>query len=71
MNRATKRPSGIIPRNNQQRLDALYRYQILYSAAEEGFNKFRKIIANVFKVPMTFIALVDAVVVFRFSLQAE
>ncbi|WP_207497219.1 PAS domain-containing protein [Aridibaculum aurantiacum] len=49
----------IVPGNDEQRLDALYRYKILDAPSEESFNNLTQIIADVFDVPIALISLVD------------
>ncbi|GAB3174152.1 ATP-binding protein [Telluribacter humicola] len=49
----------IIPLNDAERLEALYKYQILYTPAEEAFDNITQMMAQVFKAPMAFISLVD------------
>lgn len=56
--------ADIIPANDQQRLQALHRYQILYTAAEESFDNITRLMADVFDMPMAFISLVDGDTVF-------
>ncbi|WP_247235215.1 PAS domain-containing protein [Telluribacter sp. SYSU D00476] len=49
----------IIPENDAQRLEALYRYQLLDSPPEKSFTNLAHIIADVFDVPIALISLVD------------
>lgn len=50
---------NIIPVNDAERLEALVKYEILYTSAEEAFDNITKMIAQVFAAPMAFISLVD------------
>jgi|GEM_PF-2748194 len=50
---------NIIPQNDEKRLEALLNYEILYTPAEESFDNITQIMAQVFKMPMAFISLVD------------
>lgn len=50
--------SNIIPKNDAQRLEALYKYHILDTEPEDSFNNIAHIMAQVFDVPMSFISLV-------------
>ncbi|MDB5247570.1 MAG: hypothetical protein JWQ40_1964 [Segetibacter sp.] len=49
----------IIDDTEKQRLDALYKYDILYTSPEESFDNITQIMATVFEMPMAFISLVD------------
>ncbi|MCU0426128.1 MAG: GAF domain-containing sensor histidine kinase [Candidatus Kapabacteria bacterium] len=49
-----------LPENEAQRLQALYRYEILDSGAEDSFNRLVEIVAKLFRVPIAIISLVDA-----------
>ncbi len=51
--------NDIIPQNDEQRLEALRRFEILYTTAEETFDNITQMMAEVFNVPMAFISLVD------------
>lgn len=55
---AVKAPN-LIPPNDARRLEALQRYNILYSGPEEEFDNITRIMATVFDMPMAFISLVD------------
>jgi hypothetical protein len=55
---------NIIPENDTQRLAALRQYEILYTPAEEAFDRITRIIAQVFDTPMSFLSLVDEDTVF-------
>lgn len=55
-----EKPASIIPANDQERLRALYRYEILDSAPEEFFEKITRMVACLLKMPSAFISLVDA-----------
>lgn len=54
----------IIPQNDEQRVEALHRFEILYTAAEAVFDNITQMMAQVFKAPMSFISLVDKEQVF-------
>lgn len=54
----------IIPENDAERVAALKRYEILYTPAEEEFDKIMAVIARVFEAPMSFLSLVDEDTVF-------
>ena len=49
----------IIPKNEEERLRALKRFEILYTAAEEAFDNITQMMALVFGTPMSFISLID------------
>ncbi|WP_247236308.1 ATP-binding protein [Telluribacter sp. SYSU D00476] len=49
----------IIPPNDAERLEALYKYQILYTPVEEAFDNITHMMAQVYRAPMAFISLVD------------
>jgi PAS domain S-box-containing protein len=51
---------NIIPDNDTQRLDALKRYKILDTPAEDTFDNVAKLATQIFKVPISLISLVDA-----------
>ncbi len=55
---------NIIPENDAQRVAALKRYEILYTPAEDVFDKLTEVIARVFDAPMAFLSLVDNDAVF-------
>ncbi|MBD1395757.1 GAF domain-containing sensor histidine kinase [Pontibacter sp. JH31] len=55
-----EKPASIIPENDQARLRALYRYEILDSAPEEFFEKITRMVARLLNTPSAFISLVDA-----------
>jgi len=50
---------NIIPDNDEQRLEALRRYQILDTPPEEAFTNLAHLIANYFDTPIALISLVD------------
>lgn len=50
---------NLIPSDDARRLEALQRYNILYSGEEEVFDNITRIMATVFDMPMAFISLVD------------
>src|SRR5687768_9277963 len=54
----------ILPENEQERLEALQAYELLYTAAEEAFDNITEIMAQVFGAPMSFISLIDKDTVF-------
>lgn len=49
----------IIPQNDEQRLNALRRYQLLDTPPEEAFTNLAHLIATYFNVPIALISLVD------------
>lgn len=49
-----------LPRNEAERLAALYRYRILDTAAEAEFDDFTNLAAHICEVPIALISLVDA-----------
>jgi signal transduction histidine kinase len=53
------KPESIIPANDQERLRALYRYELLDSPPEEFFEKITRMAAKLLKMPSAFISLVD------------
>ncbi|PRY12273.1 GAF domain-containing protein [Pontibacter ummariensis] len=53
------KPANIIPENDQERLKALYRYELLDTPPEEFFDKITKLASRLFKVPSAFVSLVD------------
>jgi PAS domain S-box-containing protein len=55
---------GIIPQNDEQRLEALHSFEILYTSTEGAFDNITQMMAQVFKAPMAFISLVDKETVF-------
>lgn len=55
---------NIIPENDAQRLAALRKYQLIYTPAEEVFDKLTQMTARVFDTPMCFLSLVDEDTVF-------
>jgi hypothetical protein len=55
---------GIIPEDDEQRLEALHKLEILYTSAESAFDNITQMMAQVFKAPMAFISLVDKETVF-------
>jgi GAF domain-containing protein len=55
---------NIIPGNDIERVSALRQYEILYTPAEEAFDRITRIIAQVFDTPMSFLSLVDKDTVF-------
>lgn len=56
---AYEKPESIIPINDQERLRALYRYEILDTPPEEFFEKMTRMAAKLLKMPNAFISLVD------------
>lgn len=50
---------NIIPDNDEARLAALYRYEILDTPAEGAFDKIAQLAQSIFKVPIALVALVD------------
>lgn len=55
---------NIIPENDAQRVAALKKYDILYTPAEETFDRITRMVARVFDTPMAFLSLVDEDTVF-------
>ena len=51
--------SGIIPQNDEQRVQALRRYKILDTPPEESFNTIARLMADCFDVPIALVSLVD------------
>ena len=49
----------IIPKNDAERLKALYRYEILDTPPEGAFNRIASLAAKLFQVPIALISLVD------------
>lgn len=49
----------IIPNNDEERLRALYRYEILDTPPEGAFNRVAELAVKIFKVPIALISLVD------------
>lgn len=49
----------IIPNNDEARLNALYRYEILDTPPEGAFNRVAELAIKIFKVPIALISLVD------------
>ncbi|HEV7347576.1 PAS domain S-box protein [Telluribacter sp.] len=54
----------IIPLNDAERLEALHKYEILYTPAEESFDTITQMMAQVFRAPLAFISLVDKEIVY-------
>ncbi|MGJ8690539.1 MAG: ATP-binding protein [Gammaproteobacteria bacterium] len=48
-----------IPENEEQRLEALHRYRIIDTEAEEGFDRITRIAAAYFETPIALVSLVD------------
>ena len=48
-----------IPDNDEQRLESLRQFEILYSSPEKAFDNITQMMAEVFDAPMAFISLVD------------
>jgi hypothetical protein len=55
---------NLIPENDVLRVAALQKYNIMYTPAEETFDKLTKTVADVFDTPMAFLSLVDEDTVF-------
>lgn len=55
--------TDIIPADEQQRLDALHRYRLLGTYAENSFKSIAKLVSEIFKTSIAMISLVDAEVV--------
>jgi light-regulated signal transduction histidine kinase (bacteriophytochrome) len=55
----------ILPDNDQQRIEALRRYKILDTPPEEAFDNVARLSAQIFKVPISSILLVDGEQVFQ------
>jgi signal transduction histidine kinase len=53
------KPTSIIPRHDEERLNKLYRYDILDTPAEEAFDKIAKLAAQIFDTPSAFVSFVD------------
>jgi len=51
---------NIIPDNDEQRIEALRRYQILDTPPEGAFDNVARLATQIFKVPISLISLVDA-----------
>jgi signal transduction histidine kinase len=51
--------AGVVPENEQARLDALRRYEILDTPADGAFERLTAIAARHFRVPISIISLVD------------
>jgi two-component system sensor histidine kinase VicK len=52
--------TGLIPANEQQRLEALKRYKIIGTDAGKSFVSIAKILSDIFRVPIAIISLVDS-----------
>jgi PAS domain S-box-containing protein len=50
---------NILPKDEEKRLTALRRYEILDTSVEESFNNIAKIMTHVFKTPIALVSLVD------------
>ncbi|HEX8460568.1 MAG TPA: PAS domain-containing protein, partial [Segetibacter sp.] len=50
---------NLIPPDDEERLEALRKFEILYTPLEETFDNITAIMAEVFNIPMAFISLVD------------
>ncbi|WP_316799523.1 ATP-binding protein [Pedobacter frigidisoli] len=50
---------NIIPENDEQRINALRRYQILETPSEESFDDIARLATEIFGVPISLISLVD------------
>lgn len=48
-----------VPANDQERVKALARYQIMHSPAEESFNRIARLATLVFNVPIAHISFID------------
>jgi len=55
---------NIVPEDDIERVEALRKYEILYTPPEEAFDMITKIVAQVFDMPMSFLSLVDRDTVF-------
>jgi GAF domain-containing protein len=55
---------NLVPKNDAERVAALKKYKILYTAPEEAFDRITAVIARVFDTPMSFLSLVDKDTVF-------
>ena len=49
-----------LPENEEQRLKALYRYQILDTSPEQAYDDFTHLISTVCQAPIAFITMVDS-----------
>jgi GAF domain-containing protein len=52
-------PKAPLPKNETERLAALYRLEILDTPAEERFDRITRIAAELFDVPISYVALLD------------
>ena len=52
-------PKAPLPANEAERLAALYRLEILDTPAEERFDRITRIAAELFDVPISYVALLD------------
>ncbi len=55
---------GLIPANDSDRLEALDRFNILYSPSEKAFDTITEMMGMVFNAPLAFVSLVDKETVF-------
>jgi hypothetical protein len=55
---------NLIPEDDKERVAALKQYDIMYTPAEEAFDRITQIVARVFETPLAFLALVDEDTVF-------
>ncbi len=55
---------NIIPENDPQRIEALKRYHIMDTPAEDSFDNIAKLCTQIFNVPISLVSLVDAERVF-------
>lgn len=54
-----RKPASIIPQQDEERLEKLYRYEILDTPAEDAFDKIAILAAQIFDTPSAFISFVD------------
>ncbi|MBD1824091.1 response regulator [Cyanobacteria bacterium FACHB-DQ100] len=52
-------PESLRPENDAERIEALLRYNILDTPAEEAFDRITKLAARLFNVPIAIVSLVD------------
>ncbi len=54
------KPASVVPLNDEARLEALYRYELLDTPPEEFFDRITRFASKLTKAPNAFISLVDA-----------
>lgn len=55
---------NIVPDNDTERLEALYRYKITNTPSEDSFDGIARLAAQIFNVPISLLSLVDAESIF-------